>query len=69
MEQEDTLDATILETLAKFSPEQTELIIEYLNEMGEHHKKAYMIAYKQLESSFNVMRTNGFKEWLHNKSK
>lgn len=38
-------------------------IYEYLKNMDEHHKKAYLIALNHLGSSFNIYKSNGFKEW------
>ncbi len=36
--------------------------------MDEHHKYAYQIAYSHLGTSFNIVRSNGFKEWQKEKS-
>ena len=41
---------------------------EYLREMDEHHRRAYNIAVNHLESSFDIYRSNGFKEWKQTRS-
>jgi len=43
-------------------------IYNYLNEMDEHHKKAYLIALHHLGTSFNIYKSNGFKEWKTKKN-
>jgi hypothetical protein len=49
-------------------------IYEYLTYLmnDEQQKKAYVIAYQHLGSSFNIYKSNGFKEWkatIQSKSK
>ena len=57
-----------ISSLVKTYPvEQQQHIFEYLNEMDDLHKQAYHIAYDHLKSSFNIARSNGFKEWLSKK--
>jgi hypothetical protein len=36
----------------------------YMKNMNEREKKAYEIAMNHLKSSFSMMRSNGFKEYL-----
>jgi len=38
-------------------------IYNYLKELDEQNKKAYLIAFDHLGSSFNIYKSNGFKEW------
>jgi hypothetical protein len=66
----DSLNMKISEIIKRYPIEQQREIFEYLNEMDEHNRKAYDIAYNHLGTSFNIARSNGFKEWLsHKKSK
>lgn len=66
----DSLNMKISELVKKYPIEQQREILEYLTEMDEHNRKAYDIAYNHLGTSFNIARSNGFKEWLaHKKSK
>jgi hypothetical protein len=37
--------------------------MDYLSGMDEQHKRAYEIAVNHLESSFDIVRSNGFLEW------
>jgi hypothetical protein len=49
-------------------PENEELFIEeYISQLSEVEKIAYEIAKEHLGSSFNIKRSNGFKEWLKKK--
>lgn len=57
------LDIPIPELITYYPLEKQEEIYKYLSEMDEHHKQAYVIAYKHLGSSFNIYKSNGFKEW------
>jgi len=41
---------------------------EYINNMDEKHKQAYLIAKDHLKSSFDIERSNGFKEYKKNKT-
>lgn len=42
-------------------------IIEYLQGLDAIEKKAYTIGKKHLGTSFNVVRSNGFVNWLKEK--
>jgi hypothetical protein len=63
-----SLNMNISELIKNYPIEKQKLIFEYLSEMDEHHRKAYDIAYNHLGTSFSVIRSNGFKEWLNSKS-
>jgi len=39
-------------------------IIEYISHLSQIEKKAYKIAYNHLGSSFNVVKSNGYNDWL-----
>ncbi len=43
-------------------------IIQYLKSMDEKQLRAYNIAFEHLGSSFNVIKSNGYKEWFKTKS-
>jgi len=42
-------------------------IIEYLTQLDTIEKKAYKIAKEHLGSSFNVVKSNGFCDWIKSK--
>jgi hypothetical protein len=46
------------------SPDVKELVIEYINQLTEIEQKAYKIAKDHLGSSFNVVKSNGYNDWL-----
>ena len=47
--------------------ENDDFIEEYISQLTEVEKIAYEIAKEHLGSSFNIKRSNGFKEWLKKK--
>ena len=55
-------DQTQKEKEMKKQQEQTE-INNYINQMNESQKKAYLIAKDHLGTSFNILKSNGFIEW------
>ena len=55
-------DQTQKEKEMKKQQEQTE-INNYLIQMTESQKKAYLIAKDHLGTSFNIVKSNGFIEW------
>ena len=38
-------------------------ILNYIKSMDERDKKAYKIAFNHLGTSFNICKSNGYKEW------
>ena len=64
----DSLNIKISTIIKNYPFEKQRLIFEYLSEMDEHHRKAYDIAYNHLGTSFSIIRSNGFKQWLNSKS-
>lgn len=65
----DSLNMKISSLLKTYPLEKQKQLFEYLSEMDEHNRKAYDIAYNHLGTSFNIARSNGFKEWLAEKFK
>jgi hypothetical protein len=62
----NTLNIEIPKLVFTYSIEIQKEIYEYLKNMNELELKAYLIAKKQLGSSFNIYKSNGFKEWKKN---
>lgn len=50
-----------------YSPEMKSFIMEYLNQLSDIEKKACMIAKDHLGSSFNIVKSNGYNDWLKSK--
>jgi len=63
MENFESLNLPLPESLQMYSIEQQKEIFEYLSSLNECHKIAYKIAFNHLGTSYNILRTNGFKEW------
>lgn len=55
--------------IKNYDIEKQKEIYDYLSELDEFNKKAYSIAFEHLASSFNILKSNGFKEWKNNKMK
>jgi len=64
----ESLNMKISELIKTYPIESQKNIFEYLSQMNEQHRKAYDIAYCHLGTSFNIARSNGFKEWLAKKN-
>jgi hypothetical protein len=59
----EPLNMKIPELVKTYPIEKQREIFQYLSELDELNKKAYEIAADHLGSSFNIYRSNGFKEW------
>ena len=44
-------------------------ILNYIKSMDERDKKAYKIAFNHLGTSFNICKSNGYKEWKKSQNK
>jgi hypothetical protein len=54
------LNIPIEDNIYKYSLENQKHIYDYLSNMNEIEKKAYLIAINHLGSSFNILRSTGF---------
>ena len=63
-----SLNIPIPEIIKTYPIEKQREIYDYLNEMDDLNKNGYRIAFNHLESSFDICRSNGFKEWKHSKA-
>ena len=52
----------------KYEENEKANIYEYLSKLDEHQKNIYKIAHQHLETSFNVVKSNGYLKWLKSKS-
>lgn len=59
----DLLDVEIPETVLLYTIEVQKDIFDYIQQMNDENKKAYLIAKAHLGSSFNILKSNGYKEW------
>jgi hypothetical protein len=51
----------------KYPNETQKLIIEYLNSLDKFELIAYNIGKSHLGSSFNIVKSNGYCDWLKSK--
>ena len=58
-----TLKMPIPQSVFSLSNEKQEEIYNYLSQMNDIQKKAYVIANEHLGTSFNIYKSNGYKEW------
>jgi len=63
-----TLNLPIPDIISFLSEENKQEIYDYLMQLQDNHRKAYIIAQKHLGTSFNIYKSNGYKEWK-NKNK
>lgn len=57
------LTIPIPENIFSYTMDKQKEIYNYLNQLDEQQKKAYIIAFNHLGSSFNIYKSNGFKSW------
>ena len=62
------LDLPVSDLILNLPHKQQEEIFKYLKQLDEHNRKSYLIAFEHLGTSFNVYKSNGYKEWK-NKNK
>lgn len=65
----ERLHLNITPFIKSYSIDLQREIYEYLSGLDEINRKGYEIAYDHLGTSFNISRSNGFKQWLSQKSK
>lgn len=46
-----------------------QLVAEYMEQLSDVERKACAIAKDHLGSSFNIVKSNGFNDWLNEKKK
>jgi len=62
----EILNLPIPGVVVTYSKEKQQQIFNYLQEMDDHNRKGYLIAQNHLGTSFNIYKSNGYKEWLKN---
>jgi len=46
-----------------YDEETKESVLQYLSQLNDLQKKAYLIAKEHLGSSFHLLKSNGYLEW------
>lgn len=62
-----SLNLPIPEVVYKYSKEKQEEIFNYLQQLDDHERNGYLIASNHLGTSFNIYKSNGYKEWKNKK--
>jgi competence protein ComGC len=58
---------SIPESVFKLTLEKQTEVYNYLIQMSDSQKKAYLIAQDHLGTSFSILKSNGFIEWKKSK--
>lgn len=64
----EELDLPISQIILSLPEESQKEIYDYLSQLDEHNKQAYLIAFNHLGTSFNILKSNGYKEWINKKN-
>jgi hypothetical protein len=57
-------DLKLPDNFESYDSELQSSIIEYLSQLNPIEKKAYKIAKEHLGSSFNIVKSNGYCDWV-----
>ena len=69
MDIQQRLDIKLPDTFKNYSEETKALVIEYVTQLSPIEKRAYSIAQDHLGSSFHLLKSNGYCDWLKTKNK
>jgi len=58
------MDIELPSNYSQYTLEEQALVLEYLNQLNNIQKQAYKIAKEHLGSSFHIVKSNGYIEWL-----
>lgn len=61
------INLPIPENVFKYSIDIQNDLLEYLQNLNEIDRQAYLIAYDHLGTTFHILRSNGFKSWVFDK--
>lgn len=60
----ESLNLPISQKINVLPEEEQKLVFNYLANLSETEKICYKIAYQHLGSSFDILRSNGYSDWL-----
>ena len=69
MNQSQIIDLPLPNNFDSYDEGLKATVIEYLSQLDPIEKKAYKIAKDHLGSSFNIVKSNGFCDWLREQKK
>ena len=62
--QSATIGITLPDNFDTYDPDLKASIMQYLGQLDIIEKKAYKIAKEHLGSSFNLVKSNGYCDWI-----
>jgi hypothetical protein len=62
-----SLNLPIPEVVYTYPKEKQKEIFKYLQQLDDHDRNGYLIANNHLGTSFNIYKSNGYKEWKNKK--
>jgi hypothetical protein len=68
-QQQLSLGLILPDNFDTWDPTLKSSVIEYLGQLDPIEKKAYKIAKEHLGSSFNIVKSNGYCDWLKEQKK
>lgn len=68
-QQSATIGVSLPDNFETYAPDLKANLIQYFNQLDPIEKKAYKIAKEHLGSSFNIVKSNGFCDWLKDQNK
>lgn len=69
MNQAQIVELHLPDTFDTWDPALKASVIEYLSQLDPIEKKAYKIAKEHLGSSFNIVKSNGYCDWVKEQKK
>ena len=66
---ESVLDLTLPSSYEKYDETTKMNVIEYLSHLDLIERKAYLIGLQHLDSSFNILKSNGYVDWIKKMAK
>lgn len=61
------LDFPISPIMLTYSHEVQLSLYEYMSQLDKYQRMTYCIAFEQLQSSFSLIKSNGYNDWLEKK--
>lgn len=64
---ETNLGIKLPDNFNEYSSDTQTIVLEYLTQLNTIEKHAYRIAKDHLQSSFDIVHSNGYVQWIKNK--
>jgi hypothetical protein len=64
-----SLPVPVPDNITNYPPEKQQSVFNYLSQLETIQQRAYLIAKDHLGSSFDIIRSTGYCEWLKSQTK